>query len=131
MSDDKPTLPPLRLRPEDDTDSEEANIRRRAIERQTGQSAPSNQRSRPVYPSDIARRQRTITITLPEDDMMDYLKEAAEQVSEDAGTEVSTTKLATLILVAGLEQWREGRLALSTESTEIEKLTVKPAAEVD
>lgn len=125
MSDELISLPPMRLRPDEEEDSAKS-VRRRAIERQTGQPL-RRAKTRQTYPSDIARRQRAITITLPEDEWMDYLREAAEAASADTGQEISTTRLATLILVAGLEQWRRGELVLARESEAVEKLTVKPA----
>jgi hypothetical protein len=125
MSDELISLPPMRLRPDDDEENAKS-VRRRAIERQTGQPL-RRVKARQTYPSDLARRQRAITITLPEDEWMDYLREAAEAASANTGQEISTTRLATLILVAGLEQWRRGELVLARESEEVEKLTVKPA----
>lgn len=58
---------------------------------------------------------------------MDYLKQVADKVSQQQGEEVSPTRLATLILVAGLEQWKAGKLILTNQPTKIDTLTVKPA----
>jgi len=126
MTDNPNSLPPLRLRPEND-DMED--IRRRAIERQSGEGgkAAAEERSRPVYPSDLDRRARTVTITLPEVEQMEFIRESAERLSKERNEDISPTRLATLILAAGLELWKSGELVLATESEEVEKLTVKPA----
>src|SRR5574341_315773 len=125
MSDEPIGLPPLRFKPEGG-EEQSKNIRQRAIDRQTGHGS-GRMRGRPIYPSDIARRQRTITLTLPDDESMDYLKQVADKVSQQQGEEVSPTRLATLILVAGLEQWKAGKLILTNQPTKIDTLTVKPA----
>jgi hypothetical protein len=133
MTDEPNKLPPLRLNPADQ-ENDTRDIRRRAIERQTtAQVEESDQRerdeggSRRIYPSDIERRQRTITVTFPDQDMMEYLKSTAEQLSKERGEEVSPTRLATLILIAGLDQWRQGKLVIAKEAMEVETIVIKPA----
>ena len=139
MSDPIGKLPPIRL-----TDGEAdptTDIRRRAIERQTrnvpeadttdSQAEAPGSSGRRIYPSDRERRQRTITITLPDQDMMDYLKAEADRLVEEGNDEMTPTRLATLILVAGIDQWKEGKLGLTKEAAAVETIVVRPVQETE
>jgi hypothetical protein len=131
----KGKLPPIELWDEDHTTTAQA-VRRRAIERQTvsgeGQEAEhwaGESGGRRIYPSDLERRQRTVTITLPDQASMDYLKGEADRLSAQGEDEITPTRLATLILVAGIQQWRQGKLHLTTETAAVETLVIRPSEE--
>ncbi len=117
-------LPPFKTNMDDVLQVEQ--IREDAVARQTGEKGREKKGTgRKTYDSDRDRWKRMITITFPEQGSFDYLRETAEKMSEDRGVEISATKLGTLVMLAGLELLRRGKLELATEPTEVEKMVLK------
>ena len=101
-------------------------IREEAIARQMSQQSGKKKKGgRKTYPSDRERWNRMLTITFPEQATYDYLKKTAEKMSKQKKADISVTRLGTLVMMAGIELLKAGKLQLSTEPTEVEKMVLK------
>jgi hypothetical protein len=107
----------------DDETAATADVRRHAIRRQS--SVESDDKPSKIYQSQLDRRQRSITITLPEYDMREKLESKAAELSKTLGKSISMTRLATILLVDNFDRLLAGEIELTEKSTEIQSLGVK------
>lgn len=95
--------------------------------RQTQEETPvTNKESqgRQIFPSDRSRRERTVTAVLPDIEMVKFLKSEAKRLDEERQAsgegDMTPSRFAALLLVAALEQWRNGKLELTRQPTSME-----------
>ncbi|MBN1310753.1 MAG: hypothetical protein JXB30_04970 [Anaerolineae bacterium] len=124
MTEKSLQLPPFETNLDDVKQVKE--IREEAIARQKDKPSSQGKTSRrKTYKSDRERWKRMVTITLPEQSSYDFLKETAEKMSKERGVEITVTRLGILVMMAGIQLLKAGKLKLSTEPTEVEKMVLK------
>lgn len=112
---------PLRLRDSDEDDmpqepGQAPGLPDRVLQRGTG---PNTQKQkRPVYPSDISRRERGILAVLDSEEDKQYLKEEADRAG------LSPSRLASLLLQKALADLRKSKVRLERRSATIEEYSI-------
>lgn len=113
----------LRLRDNDETETEgevrtrKEDVAERAIAR--GVSMGMQRSKRPLYPSDISRRGRSILVVLDNEKDKEYLKSEAEKAG------LSVSRLATLLFNKALSDIKSGKISLARRETAIEEYTIE------
>lgn len=78
-------------------------------------SMNAQKQTRPVYPSDVSRRERAVLVVLESQEDKGYLVEAAQQAG------LSPSRLASLLLQKALADLRAGKVGLERRSALVEE----------
>ncbi len=117
------------LRPVRFKRNSEDEIRREALERVGGgdgpDATPGQEQRKRLYPSQKARRKRTVSVCFESQEDMDRFRDLTKRTGKKVRQELSLSAFATMLLTTSMQLVDDGVLKVEMESQEVQKIVVK------